>query len=116
MFAELQSITDENGNVLEGYEERAQYILGELSTALGQEYTMTGDQIDKYKEMCDSIDQLIVKKQANALLSANEAAYTEALQNQTNAFIAYNEAQKDIEENKKLLMRHKGKRSNTKKN
>lgn len=103
LFAELQGITDENGNVLEGYEERAQYILGELSTALGQEYTMTGNQIDNYKDMCDSIDQLIVKKQANALLSANEAAYTEALQKQTDAFMAYNEAQKDVEETKKAL-------------
>lgn len=103
LFAELQGITDENGNVLEGYEERAQYILGELSTALGQEYTMTGNQIDNYKDMCNSIDQLIVKKQANALLSANEAAYTEALQKQTDAFMAYNEAQKDVEETKKAL-------------
>lgn len=103
LFSELQSITDQNGKVQEGYEERAQYILGELSTALDREFTMTGNQIDKYKEMCDSIDQLIVKKQANALLSANEAAYTEALQNQTNAFIAYNEAQKEVEDNKKAL-------------
>ena len=41
LFSKLQEITDENGNVKAGYEERAKYILGELSTALGQEYGLT---------------------------------------------------------------------------
>lgn len=103
LFDELKNITDENGNVTAGYEERAQYILGELSTALGQEYEMTGNQIQNYKDMCASIDDLIVKKQANALLNANEEGYTEAIKNQTDAFMTYNNAQKDVEATKKAL-------------
>lgn len=103
LFTELQSITDENGKIKEGYEERAAFIVGELSSALGTEISMTGDQIDNYKEMCNSIDMLIKKKQANALLAANEAAYAEAIKNQTDAFMAYNNAQKDVTDTKSKL-------------
>ena len=103
LFKELQSITDENGKVKEGDKERAEFILGQLSSALGTELTMTGDQIQNYKEMCNSIDMLIKKKQANALLAANEAAYAEAIKNQTDAFMAYNNAQKDVTDTKSKL-------------
>lgn len=98
LFKELQGITDANGKVKEGYEERASFILGQLSEALQTEYTMTGNQIQNYKDMCDSIDDLIMKKQANALLSANEAAYTEALMHQTDAYMSYNDAKKNVED------------------
>ena len=103
LFSELQKVTDENGNVKAGYEERAKYILGELSTALGQEYELTGNQIQNYKDMCDSIDDLILKKQANALMDANAEAYAEALKNRTDAFMKYNDAQNDVEETTKKL-------------
>ena len=96
LFAELQSITDENGKVQAGYEERAAFILGELSTALGQEFTMTGDQINNYKEMTASIENLIQQKQAKALLDADEEKYTEAIKNQTNAFMEYQKAQQAV--------------------
>ena len=95
---ELQSITDENGNVKDGYEDRAKYILGELSEALGQEYTMTGNQIDQYKDLIGEIDTLIQKKQANALLSARESDYADALREQTDAYMAYHEAQENVNE------------------
>ena len=103
LFSQLQSITDENGNVKAGYEERAKYILGELSTALGEEYKMTGLQIDQYGKLEESIGSLILKKQANALLDANAEAYAEAITNRTAAFMAYNDAQKNVEETTKKL-------------
>lgn len=103
LFEELKNITDANGNVKAGYEERARFIVGELSSALGTEIEMTGNQIQKYGELCSSIDQLIVKKQANALLDAEQAAYAEALKNQTDAFMTYNNAQKAVEETKAKL-------------
>ena len=93
---ELARITDENGNVKEGYEDRAKYILGELSDALGQEYTLTGNQIDQYQDLIGEIDTLIQKKQANALLSAREADYADAIKNQIDATVAYYNAQKDV--------------------
>lgn len=98
LFTELQSITAENGRVQEGYEERAAFILGELSSALGQEYTMTGDQIDNYKEMSESLENLILQKQAKAVLDAEEEKYTAAIKNQTEAFMEYQKAQTAVNE------------------
>lgn len=103
LFRQLKDITDANGNVKEGYEERAKYILGELSEALGQEYTLTGNQIDQYGKLEKSVGSLILKKQANALLDANAEAYAEAITNRTAAFMAYNDAQKNVEETTKKL-------------
>jgi phage-related minor tail protein len=103
LLAELKSITDENGKVKKGYEQRANFITGQLADALGIEIKMTGDQIQNYKDLTDSIDKLILKKEANALLSANEAEYAEAIKNRTDAFMNYNQAQKDVEDTTKKL-------------
>lgn len=98
LFTELQSITAENGRVQEGYEERAAFILGELSTALGQEFTMTGNQVDNYKEMSESLENLILQKQAKAVLDAEEEKYAAAIKNQTEAFMEYQKAQTAVNE------------------
>ena len=98
LFEELQKITTESGRVQDGYEERAAFILGELSDALGQEYTLTGNQIENYKEMTASIENLIQQKQAKALLDADEEKYTEAIKNQTAAFMEYQKAQQSVNE------------------
>lgn len=103
LLKQLQGITDENGNVKAGEEERAKYILGELSEALGVEYDLTGNQIQNYKDLCGQIDLLIQKKQVNALLDANQEAYTEAIRNQTDASLGLYNAQKNLEEGKKNL-------------
>ena len=92
LFSELQSITDENGKVKEGYEGRAQVILGILSEALGQEITMTDGVINNYGELCSSIDQVIAKKQQEATLSAFDESYQEAVRNQAEAYRNYQEA------------------------
>ena len=98
LFRQLKDITDANGNVKAGYEERAKYILGELSEALGQEYTLTGNQIDQYGKLEKSIDSLILKKQANALFDANSEAYAEAITKRSGAFMEYYNAQKNVED------------------
>lgn len=103
LLAELKSITDENGNVKAGYEERANFITGQLSKALGIEIEMTGDQIQNYKDLSKSIDDLIAKKQANALLDANEQAYADAIKSRTDAYMSYSQAQKDVEDTTKKL-------------
>lgn len=82
---ELRTITDENGKVKEGYENRAKYILGELNSALGTEYTMNGNIINQYDELTSNIDQLIAKKKVEATLNAYEEEYQTALKNQTEA-------------------------------
>lgn len=82
---ELRLITDENGKVKEGYEDRAQYILGELNTALGTEYKMNGNIISQYGELKDNIDQLITKKKAEAALEAYKEEYQTTIKNQSEA-------------------------------
>lgn len=105
LWQELQSIVDENGKVSKGYEDRASVITGQLSEALGIEMELTGDQIQNYKDLSASIDDIIQKKQANALLAANEAAYTEALTKQTDAYMSYNEAKKAVEDTTQQMIK-----------
>ena len=82
---ELRQITDENGKVKDGYQNRAQYILGELNNALGTEYSLNGNIIESYKKLQEEIDILIAKKKAEAVLNAYQAEYGNALKQQAEA-------------------------------
>lgn len=74
-----------NGKVKKGYEKRANYILNELAKAMGVERSEIDKTIGKNGKLGASIDKLIEKKRAQALLDANQGAYTEAKQDQMNA-------------------------------
>lgn len=80
---ELRLITDENGKIKEGYEARAKVITNELAKSLGTEIKITDNVIDKYKELKDEIDKLILKKQAELIFNASEEKYSEAIKNRT---------------------------------
>lgn len=109
LSAELDNIVDENGRVKEGYEDRANVITGLLSNALGIEIGMTDGVIENYNELKGSIDNVIQSKQAEALLNANEAAYTEAIQNRTEAFTNLSNIQKDVKDTEQQLTEQKKK-------
>ena len=79
LWAELQTLADENGNVTEANQNRATFIMGELNNALGTEFTMTGNQIQGYKDSVDAIDDLIEKKKAQIILDSQEPLYKEAI-------------------------------------
>lgn len=81
LWEELKKITDENGKVEEGYENRAKVITGELAEALGTEITMTGNAIDKYKDLQREIDTLILKKKGEIIINGAEEKYNEAISN-----------------------------------
>ncbi len=85
LVKELKEITDENGKVKEGYEDRARYILNELNQALGTEYNLNGNIIESYKSMQGEIDTLISKKKAEAVLNAYQEEYGNALKKQASA-------------------------------
>lgn len=76
---ELMSIVDANGKVNEGYEARAEFIANELSSALGIEIELVDGVIQNYGELAASIDKVIEKKRAEALLAAEEEPYREAI-------------------------------------
>ena len=100
LSAELDTLVDANGRVKEGYENRAQFIIGELNEALGTEYEMIDGQITKYDELKNQIDSLIEKKRAQIIVEAQEEAYKEAILNYQDKAIEkqklYNDL-KDIE-------------------
>lgn len=105
LLSELQSITDENGKVKSGYEERAKVITGQLSDALGTEITLTDGVIQNYQETVDAIKEVIVQKKAEALCTALQEEMAEAYKNSREALLAYKDAvavaeqkQKDLEE------------------
>lgn len=79
---ELGSLIDANGNLKEGYESRAKFILNELNQALGTEINLNDVLKGKYDEVSGSIDNLIDKQKANIILQASEEQYQEALKNQ----------------------------------
>lgn len=94
---ELQTIVDKNGKIKSGYEDRAAVITGLLSEALGIEIEVTNGVIQKYDELQESIDEVIQKKKAEAVQSAMQDGYTEAIEKQTEAYMNYADAQKNVE-------------------
>lgn len=108
---ELEKIVDENGKIKEGYEARAKVIVNELSKSLGTEIKITDNVIDKYKDLQKEIDNLILKKKSEAILSANEEKYTKAWDNRTQKAqelldleVKINEEQKKLDDLNKSLM------------
>lgn len=79
---ELNTIVDANGRVKEGEEDRAAFITSQLSNALGIEISMTDNQISNYQELQSQIQSLIEQKRIDAVMSAQQAKYEEAVANQ----------------------------------
>ncbi len=96
LVSELEEITDANGKVKAGYEERAKVITGELSNALGTEIELTNGVIHAIKEV-------IVQKKAEALLSSMQGEMAEAYEKTTESLNAYKEANKELSETEKNL-------------
>lgn len=96
---ELKKITDENGNIKKGYEDRAAFITGELSSALGTEISIVDNQIQDYKKLNGSIEKTIAMKRLEATIDAKTQEYNKAKEeevqlaaNQADAQKQYNDA------------------------
>ncbi len=98
LWDELQDIVDQNGNVKEGYEERASFITGTLSEALGVEIENNGKVISNYEKLKGTIDEVIAKKKAQAIVDAYSDSYTEAIKNQTKANQELSQAYKNVQD------------------
>lgn len=85
LWEELKKIVDENGKVNEGYEDRAKFITTKLGNLTGTEITLNDNVIENYKELRDTIQEVIDKKKANNILSAYESNYNEAVTNKSEA-------------------------------
>lgn len=78
---ELLRLADANGVVQEADKARAEFILGELNSALGTEYAMNGNIIGSYTNLKDGIYGVIEAKRAQILLQQYEEQYAEAVKN-----------------------------------
>lgn len=87
---ELQNLVDANGRVKEGYEARANFIVGELNSALGLNLQLINGEIQGYSDLETSIDDMIAKKKAEVILESQLPAYKEAVTNATKAQIEAN--------------------------
>lgn len=101
LLSELQSITDENGKVKAGYEDRAKVITGELSQALGIEVELLDGQVQKYQEVVGAIQEVIVQKKAEALLSSMQEDMANAYEKTEEAMKNYKAAAQDASETEK---------------
>lgn len=81
LWGELQTLADKNGNVEEANRNRANYILGELSTATGEEWQMIDGTIQRYDDLTNSIEATIKAKKAEKLVEAGEESYDTAKAN-----------------------------------
>lgn len=90
---ELETIVDANGRVKQGYEARAQFITTTLAKALGIEMSYKDGIIQGYQKINESIDKTIEKKKAEIILNSQEAAYSEAIQNRSEALQRQTELQ-----------------------
>lgn len=79
LLRELQDITYENGRVKEGYEERAETIINTLSETTGLEIEYVDGRIQKWGELQQSIEDVIVTMEAQATLEAYQESYQQAL-------------------------------------
>lgn len=75
LINKLKNLVTENGKVKDGEEARAEYIMGELRTALGDESLQLQDIIDKNGNVEQSIYDVIEAKKAQVLMEAYEESY-----------------------------------------
>lgn len=103
LWNELKNITDENGKVNAGYEQRAQFIVTTLNEALGTEITMTDGIIQNYKDINTAIDEHIKKMKAEAIVSAQKDVYAEAIQKREQAVEQLNKANDERKRQQAIL-------------
>lgn len=92
LMTELKGITDENGKVKDGYEQRAKFITETLSNALGVEIKLTDGVVQNYKTLEEKIKDVIEAKRAETLLNANEEKYNTARDKKVSLEDAYSKA------------------------
>lgn len=100
LYGQLQNLVDANGKVKDANKARVDFILGELNEALGTEYQLTDNQIQKYGEMKQSVMDLIEARKLEILMEQAETGYEEALTNKAAADAAYAENYRAVQEQK----------------
>lgn len=106
LWEELKKITDENGRVKQGYEDRAGFIVSQLSEALGLEIEMNDGVIKGYQELSESIDDVIEKKKAQIVLDSLEDSYRKAITEKQKLLIEQARLEADIKQRQLEIDKH----------
>ena len=93
---EYDTLIDANGEVKEGYEDRADFIINELCDALGLEREEIEKIVNENGKLGDSIDEIIEKKKAEAILNSYDQEYRQALQEREENVRTLAKAQDDL--------------------
>ena len=92
----LKKVVDEQGNVINGKENEAKVLIDQLNGALGTELELVDGQVKGYEDLAKNIDTVLAKKEAEALLAADQEAYTEARNKRAEAEDAVADAQAEV--------------------
>ena len=103
---ELDGLIDKNGKVKKGYEDRAEFIVGELSDATGIEIDLVNGVIDGYDELSEKVDNAIAKQQLEVVISAMKESYDEATKNKDQAFSDWKALEKQYQDESLKLQEH----------
>ena len=86
LVEELKNITDENGHIKQGYEDRASKIVSILNDTYGTEIEIIDGTIQGYKKLMDNIDLIIAKEKARQLQKENQKQYNDAMKEEEQAY------------------------------
>ena len=104
LIRQLQQLCDANGQVKDGYENRAKALAEQINSVIPNAISLTEKEGQAYVQTADNLELLMEKKRVNALLNAKEEAYTAAIQNQTEAMQNLVTLQDDIAAKKQELI------------
>jgi hypothetical protein len=103
LYKELQGLVDQNGKVKKGYEDRVNFIIGELEQATGIEINQIDGVIQEYDKLQAKIEETIQKQRAEIFQKNYTEMYSEALAQNTQAASKLVQAQNIRDESQAYL-------------
>lgn len=98
LVRELDNLVDAEGRVLDGNEDRVEFIRGTLSDAMGEEILLVDGQIQKYRDLKNTIADVLALKRGEAMASKMEGDYDSAVESLPNLQLEYEQANDKIRE------------------
>ncbi|MBR3240682.1 MAG: hypothetical protein IKO68_11105 [Oscillospiraceae bacterium] len=105
LWQELQTLVDENGKVKGADENRAKFITETLNDTLGTQFEWEGKILTNYHEQANAIDQLIAKREAEALLGAQADRNAANREDRDAAILRAAELKEELDEARESLLK-----------
>ena len=99
----LSTVVDKDGKIKEHCEYTVQQIIDELNPALDASLEIVDGQLKGYKDISDKIDEIILKKKAEAMLDEGRENYDQAIAKRSESIQAKVAAESEINELEKEL-------------